>query len=245
MTDVNPTGAPGGEWDRRDELVANLADVRARIAAAEVLAGRSAGSVNLVVVTKTWPAEDVALLASLGIIDVAENRHQEAVVKFSELTDLNLRWHFIGQLQRNKCKAVAQYADVVESVDRIELVSALDRGALEASREVDVLIQVDLQEPPEPHRGGAAPVDTDSLADEILSSAALHLTGLMAVAPLGVDPRLAFDRLHTLYSSLKDRCPDVVVMSAGMSQDLEQAVCAGTTHIRIGTAVLGRRPRVG
>lgn len=245
MTDVSPARAEGGEWDRRAELVANLADVRARIASAEHVAGRDPGSVNLVVVTKTWPAEDVALLASLGIVDVAENRHQEAVVKSSELSELDLRWHFIGQLQRNKCKAVALYADVVESIDRIELVSALDRGAVEAGREIDVLIQVDLQEPPEPHRGGAAPVDIDALADEILSSASLRLTGLMAVAPLGADARLAFDRLYTLYSSLKDRCPEVLVMSAGMSQDLEQAVCAGTTHIRIGTAVLGRRPLVG
>ena len=245
MVELNLNNPEDGGWDRRAELVANLADVRARISAAERVAGREQGSVNLVVVTKTWPADDVAVLADLGIVDVAENRHQEAVVKQAELDHLHLRWHFIGQLQRNKCRAVAQYADVIESVDRLELVAALDRGALEAGREIELLVQVDLQEPPEPHRGGAAPADVDELADAILASSSLRLTGLMAVAPLGADPQPAFDRLFGLYSALKDRCPSVVVMSAGMSDDLEQAVCAGTTHIRIGTAVLGRRPRVG
>jgi hypothetical protein len=244
VTDVQ-SPAPEDQWDRRDELMANLADVRARISAAEVAADRPAGSVQLVAVTKTWPAQDVALLSSLGIVDVAENRHQEAVAKHELLRDLNLRWHFIGQLQRNKCRAVAQYADVVESVDRIELVAPLDRGAQECGRQIDALIQVDLQEPPEPHRGGAAPADVPALAEALMSSQALRLTGVMAVAPLGENPRLAFDRLYALYQGLKDQCPDVTVMSAGMSDDLEEAVFAGTTHIRIGTAVLGRRPKVG
>jgi pyridoxal phosphate enzyme (YggS family) len=232
-------------WDRREELTANLVDVRARMAAAELAAGRAPGSVNLVAVTKTWPAEDVALLSTLGIVDVAENRHQEAVTKHDELRDLNLRWHFIGQLQRNKCRAVAQYADVVESVDRIELVGPLDRGAQEGERQIDALIQVDLQVPPEPHRGGAAPADVPALVEAVMSSQALRLTGVMAVAPLGENPRPAFDRLYALFQGLKDHCPDVTVMSAGMSDDLEEAVFAGTTHIRIGTAVLGRRPKVG
>ena len=95
-------------WDRRTELQANLADVRARIRAAELAAGRPCDSVTLVAVTKTWPASDIELLASLGIQDVAENRHQEAVGKHARLEPLDLRWHFIGQLQRNKCRAVAQ-----------------------------------------------------------------------------------------------------------------------------------------
>ncbi len=247
MNDVTNVQSPMPEdqWDRRDELAANLADVRARISAAEVAAYRPAGSVQLVAVTKTWPAEDVALLSSLGIVDVAENRHQEAVAKHDRLRDLNLRWHFIGQLQRNKCRAVAQYADVVESVDRIELVAALDRGAQECERQIDVLIQVDLQEPPEPHRGGTASADIPGLVEALMTSQSLKLTGVMAVAPLGADPRPAFDRLYAMYQGLKDQCPDVTVMSAGMSDDLEEAVFAGTTHIRIGTAVLGRRPKVG
>jgi hypothetical protein len=239
----------GGEhefsWDRRAELQANLADVRERIAAAEVAAHRVPGSVHLVAVTKTWPASDVELLASLGISDVAENRHQEAVAKHELLAHLDLRWHFIGQLQRNKCRAVAQYADVVESVDRLELINALDRAATEAERIVDVLVQVDLEEPLAPHRGGVAPRDIPALADAVAGTSGLRLAGVMAVAPLNEEPRPAFDRLFRLYGQLRSSHPEATVMSAGMSGDLEEAVAAGTTHIRIGTAVLGRRPPVG
>ena len=236
---------PHEEWDRRAELQANLADVRGRILAAEIAAHRAPGSVNLVAVTKTWPAADVELLAALGITDVAENRHQEAVAKYELLADLDLRWHFIGQLQRNKCRAVAQYADVVESVDRIELVHALDRAANEAHRRLAVLVQVDLAEPLAPHRGGAAPADVPALADAVAAASGLHLAGLMAVAPLDQEARPAFDRLFHLFEQLRHEHPEATVMSAGMSGDLEEAVAAGTTHVRIGTAVLGRRAPVG
>jgi pyridoxal phosphate enzyme (YggS family) len=240
-----PSAAGDAAWDRRAELQANLVDVRTRIHAAEATAGRPVDSVTLVAVTKTWPASDVALLASLGVVEVAENRHQEAVLKHELLADLDLRWHFIGQLQRNKCRAVTQYADVIESVDRPELAMALDRATAEAGRHLDVLIQVDLQEPPAPHRGGAAPAEVLALADVIAGCPSLNLTGVMAVAPLDEDARPAFDRLFALFVDLQSRHDGVTVMSAGMSQDLEQAVAAGTTHVRIGTSVLGRRPRVG
>ena len=231
--------------DRRTELQANLDEVQARIRAAEAAAGRPVGSVTLVVVTKTWPASDIELLTSLGVHEVAENRHQEAVGKYDQLQGLDLRWHFIGQLQRNKCRAVAQYVDVVESVDRLELVQALDRAASEADRVVDALVQVDLQEPLAPHRGGAAPADVQRIADVIASSTALRLRGVMAVAPLDQDPRAAFERLRELHQQLLSEHPQAEVMSAGMSGDLESAVAAGTTHVRIGTAVLGHRAYVG
>jgi PLP dependent protein len=231
--------------DRRDELVANLADVRARIAAAEREAGRPEGSVRLVAVTKTWPASDVALLAELGITDVAENRDQEARPKHDACAALGLRWHFVGQLQRNKARSVTSYADVVECVDRPELVPALDRGALEVGRTVDVLLQVDLADPPQPHRGGVIPVSLPALADLVAGAEALRLTGLMAVAPLGADPGHAFARLAGLARDLRDQHPEAVVLSAGMSGDLEAAVLAGATHVRVGTAVLGGRPDLG
>jgi pyridoxal phosphate enzyme (YggS family) len=227
---------------RLAELEANLAEVRGRIAAAEAAAGRAAGSVRLVVVTKTWPASDVRLLAGLGITDVAENRDQEARPKAAECADLTLRWHFVGQLQRNKARHVVSYADVVESVDRPELVHALDRGATESGRTVDVLLQVDLADPPEPHRGGVVPADLAALADLVAGCAALRLRGLMSVAPLGVDPRAAFGRLAVVAADLRRDHPEAVVLSAGMSQDLEEAVEAGATHVRVGTAVLGGRP---
>jgi pyridoxal phosphate enzyme (YggS family) len=228
--------------DRRAELEANLVDVRSRIAAAEVAGSREPGSVRLVVVTKTWPASDVRLLAGLGITDVAENRDQEARPKQAECADLGLRWHFVGQLQRNKARPVAAYADEVESVDRPELATALDRAAAEAGRTLDVLLQLDLADPPQPHRGGVVPADVAALADQVVRCAALRLRGLMAVAPLGEDPRAAFARLAAVAADLRRDHPEASVLSAGMSHDLEEAVEAGATHVRVGTAVLGGRP---
>jgi pyridoxal phosphate enzyme (YggS family) len=231
--------------DRLAELEANLGEVRARIAAAESAAGRAPGSVQLVVVTKTWPASDVRLLAGLGVTDVAENRDQEARPKAAECADLRLRWHFVGQLQRNKARHVVGYADVVESVDRSELALALDRAAGEAGRTVDVLLQVDLADPPEPHRGGVAPADLPTLADLVAGCTSIRLHGLMAVTPLGKDPRAAFARLVAVAADLRRDHPGAVALSAGMSQDLEEAVEAGATHVRVGTAVLGGRARLG
>jgi pyridoxal phosphate enzyme (YggS family) len=234
------------QQDRRArELELNLAEVRERIAAAAVAARREPADVTLVVVTKTWPASDVAVLARLGVTDVAENRDQEARPKHDQLGGLGLRWHFVGQLQRNKARSVAAYADVVQSVDRPELVAALDRAAAEHGRTLDVLVQVDLADPPQPHRGGAVPDDVLALADLVAGSPALRLGGLMAVAPLGVDPAPAFDRLRSVSLDLRQAHPGATVISAGMSDDLEQAVAAGATHVRVGTAVLGGRPALG
>lgn len=227
---------------RREEISANLADVQARIRAAELAAARPSGSVELVVVTKTFPASDVAILAELGVTDVAENRDQEARTKHDELAHAPLRWHFIGQLQRNKCRSVATYAHMVESVDRAELIVALDRAAVEAGRLIEVLIQVDLEDPLPVHRGGASPADVATLADLVVSTSSLRLAGLMAVAPLGASPREAFDRLFAASVGLRRVHPAAAVISAGMSGDLEAAVAAGTTHVRVGSAVLGRRP---
>jgi pyridoxal phosphate enzyme (YggS family) len=227
---------------RREELAANLADVRARIAAAAVAAGRDPSEVTLVVVTKTWPASDVALLAGLGVTDVGENRDQEARAKHAETAGLGLRWHFVGQLQRNKARSVASYADVVHSVDRAELVHALDRTAGDLGREVTVLIQVDLADPPQPHRGGVVPAAVGALADEVAAAGSLRLGGVMAVAPLGEDPGEAFARLAEVAAALRAAYPEAGIVSAGMSGDLEAAVAAGATHVRVGTAVLGGRP---
>ena len=230
---------------RREELSANLAEVQARIDAAAKAAGRDAHEVTLVVVTKTWPASDVELLAGLGVTDVAENRDQEARPKHDACAVLGLRWHFVGQLQRNKARSVASYADVVESVDRAELVPALDRAAQARGRALDVLLQVDLQQPPDPHRGGCAPADLGRLADLVAGAEALRLHGLMAVAPLGEDPAAAFARLADAAAALRADHPEATVLSAGMSHDLEQALEAGATHVRIGTAVLGGRAALG
>lgn len=228
--------------DRRAELAANLAAVRGRIAAACADAGRDPGEVDLVVVTKFFPASDVRLLADLGVTDVGENRHQEAQAKAAECADLGLTWHFIGGLQSNKAAAVASYADVVESVDRPKLVHALARGAEE--REVDVLLQVSLDPSDRAGRAGADPADLAALAAAVAAAGPLRLRGLMAVAPLGEDPATAFARLADIRSAFLDDHPEATWLSAGMSGDLEQAVHAGATHVRIGSAILGSRPQV-
>jgi len=228
---------------RRDELAANLDAVRRRIEDACREAARDPDEVHLVVVTKFFPVSDVRLLADLGVTDVGENRHQEAEAKCAEAADLGLRWHFIGGLQSNKAAAVAAYADVVHSVDRAKLVGGLDRGAHERGHDVDVLLQVSLDPPGTDHRSGVDPDGLETLADRVAEAGALRLRGLMAVAPLGADPTDAFGRLAGIRRTFLDRHPDATWLSAGMSGDLEAAIAAGATHVRVGSAILGPRPQ--
>ena len=227
---------------RREELAERLAAVEGRIAAACEAAGRSRDEVQLIVVTKFFPRSDVDLLAELGMRDLGENREQEAAAKLADGgPPSGVRTHFIGQLQSNKAGAVTRWADVVQSVDRPKLVGALARGAEDAGREVTALVQVDLDPAGGTGRGGAAPADVPALADAIASSP-LRLGGLMAVAPLGVDPEPAFARLAALAEALRTDHPEASWISAGMSGDLEAAVRHGATHLRVGTAILGDRP---
>jgi hypothetical protein len=228
---------------RREDLAANLAAVRERIAKACEAAGRSPGEVTLVAVTKTFPASDVRLLAELGVTDVAENRDQEAAPKAAECEDLGLTWHFVGQLQTNKARSVVSYSDVVHSVDRARLVTALSHAAAGAGRSLRCLIQVSLDEaiPDQQGRGGVRPDGVRALADAIAAAEALELGGVMAVAPLGADPAPAFDRLAEISLSLRGEYPSAKTVSAGMSADMEQAIERGATHVRVGTALLGGR----
>lgn len=226
---------------RRDDLAANLHAVRTRVAAACSSAGRSPDAVTLVAVTKSWPADDVRLLAGLGVTDVGENRDQEARVKFAACADLTLRWHFVGRLQRNKSGSVARYADVVHSVDRVPLVEALAAAAGAVGRQVSALVQVDLDDDPAPGRGGAAPADVPALAAAVADAGSLLLGGVMAVAPVGLDPDVAFARLAAVATALRRAHPAATIVSAGMSGDLEAAIRHGATHVRVGTALLGPR----
>lgn len=229
---------------RRDELASNLAAVRGRIAAACREADRDPGGVTLVVVTKFFPADDVRLLADLGVGDVGENRHQEAEQKAADCADLGLRWHFIGGLQSNKAAAVASYSSVVESLDRAKLVGPLDKGAAAAGRRVECLLQVSLDLPGAAGRSGADPGLLHELAARVEETDHLELRGLMAVAPLGEDPAAAFARLAAVRHDFLEQHPAATRLSAGMSGDLEQAIHAGATHVRVGSAILGSRPRV-
>ncbi|MCT7354090.1 YggS family pyridoxal phosphate-dependent enzyme [Streptomyces sp. 15-116A] len=236
---------------RKDELAANLARVEERIAAACAAAGRAREEVTLIVVTKTFPASDVRMLSELGVRHVAENRDQDAAPKAAACSDLPLSWHFVGQLQTNKVRSVVGYADVVQSVDRARLVTALSKEAARAGREVGCLVQVALDAgvSGRGERGGVAPDGIAELADLIARSEGLRLDGLMTVAPLTGEyagrERAAFERLMDLSTDLRRNHPAANMVSAGMSADLEQAVAAGATHVRVGSAVLGVRPRLG
>jgi pyridoxal phosphate enzyme (YggS family) len=225
-------------------LEENLRAVRARIDDAARVAGRDPSSVSLLAVSKTWPAEDVRALAALGQRDFGENRAQELVQKAAELADVPVRWHFIGQLQRNKAGVVARLGAVVHSVDRRSLADVLDRVGQESGRPVDVLLQVDLGGTAggAAPRGGAAPAAVPALADAVADCPGLRLRGLMAVAPLGAEPAAAFGRLADLAARVRADHPGAVELSAGMSGDLEAAVAAGATVVRVGTALFGDRP---
>ncbi|WUH94003.1 YggS family pyridoxal phosphate-dependent enzyme [Streptomyces sp. NBC_00433] len=233
---------------RGGQLAASLARVEQRIADACRDAGRDRKEVTLIVVTKTYPASDVRLLAGLGVREVAENRDQEAAAKAADCADLSLSWHFVGQLQTNKVRSVVSYADHVHSVDRLRLVTALSSAATAAQRQVGCLVQValDAAAGDRGERGGVAPDAVPALADALAAAPGLRLDGLMTVAPLAGEyagqPRAAFDRLMEISSRLRETHPAATMVSAGMSQDLDEAVTAGATHVRVGTAVLGVRP---
>ena len=226
---------------RLSEISDGLSATRARIDAACASAGRLSSEVTLIVVTKYFPESDVRLLHSLGVRDVGENRHQEALEKRADCADLDLTWHFVGNLQSNKAAAVTAYADVVHSVDRAKLLPGLSRGALEHGRLLDALLQVDLDPVARPGRGGARPADVEALAAELLATPGLRLRGVMSVAPRGSDPAEAFARLADVASAVRRIEPGATWVSAGMSGDLEQAISAGATHVRVGSAVLGSR----
>jgi len=196
--------------------------------------------VTLVVVTKTFPASDVRLLAELGVRDVGESRDQEAAPKVADCAGLDLGWHFVGRVQTNKAKSVARYASAVHSVDRVGVVRALGSAARAAQRQVGCFLQVSLDG--DPTRGGAQTGDLPALATAVVEEAGLHLLGLMAVAPMDVDPYRAFAVLPDLSERLRVDHPDARAISAGMSGDIEAALACGATHLRVGSAVLGQRP---
>ncbi|RBM19880.1 YggS family pyridoxal phosphate-dependent enzyme [Streptomyces sp. PT12] len=237
---------------RRAELAEGLARVERRIARACEAAGRARESVTLVVVTKTYPADDVRTLVDLGVRDVAENRDQEASAKAAACADLPLTWHFVGQLQTNKVRSVLSYADYVHSVDRAKLVSALSSAVTSAGRApLNCLLQVALEKESGlgGGRGGVAPDGVGELAAAVAAAPGLRLAGLMTVAPLAGayagSPDAAFERLAEIARDLRADHPAANMVSAGMSADLEDAVAAGATHVRVGSAVLGVRPALG
>ena len=211
-------------------------------------AGRDPAEVTTIVVTKFHPASLVRELAALGVRDVGENRQQEASEKSAELSDLDLRWHFIGQLQSKKTRAVLAFATAIHSLDRPSLVTALGAALAPDPRnqprgEIDAFIQVNLSD--DTGRGGVNPADLEKFAESVVATDGIRLRGLMAVAPLESDARAAFARVRALSDRLRAVAPDATALSMGMSGDYREAVLEGATHLRIGTAITGNRPAAG
>ncbi len=231
--------------NRLSEIQSNLEIIQSRIESACTVAGRDISEITLIAVTKTYPASDVDLLKQLGIENVGENRDQEASAKKMEVKS-EFKWHFIGQLQSNKAKSVVNYADLIHSVDRWSLAKEIQKSAQGIDKVQQVLIQVDLdQSGPDPTRGGIWPAELRELAKLITQASHLELMGLMSVAPLGEKPELAFARLKEIRVDFLKENPGAQILSAGMSDDLESAILHGATHLRIGSALLGERPKIG
>ena len=224
MTDIDP------------QLADRYATVSQGIAEACRTAGRSVDDITTVVVTKFHPASVIEQLAALGVTDVGENRHQDAAPKAAALAALPLTWHFVGQLQSNKARAVTEYARVIHSVDRSSLVSALAK----IDRPIDVFLEVNLTD--DPGRGGVAQGEVLRLAESVLAVPTLRLLGVMAVAPLDEPARAAFGRLRVISDEVRGLAPHAAEISAGMSGDYAEAIAEGATHLRIGAAITGKRP---
>lgn len=235
------------------DLSQRLADVRGGIADAARLAGRSVDDITTVVVTKFQPVSLVRELLELGVRDFGESRHQEAQAKANELAGSGIRWHFVGQVQGKKARQVRAYSSVIHSVDRDSLVTGLatpvagpgvsaatDASSAPESPDVDCFVQVNLTD--DPARGGVSIPDLAPLVERVLAAPGLRLLGLMAVAPLGADPRRSFALVSELGSQMRGIAPDARYLSMGMSQDYAAAIAEGATHLRIGTAITGNRP---
>ncbi|MET4705353.1 pyridoxal phosphate enzyme (YggS family) [Frigoribacterium sp. UYMn621] len=221
-------------------LAERLEEVRAGVAAAAVEAGRGVDEITTIVVTKFHPASLVRELYALGVREMGENRHQEAQAKAAELADLDLRWNFIGQLQSKKAKQVRAYAHSVHSLDRPSVIEALgsDDGTT-----IECFVQLNLTD--DPGRGGILDADLEQTTELVLATPGLELLGVMAVAPVGEDPRPAFVRVREASERMRRLAPGARFISTGMSGDYREAILEGATHLRIGSAITGNRPTPG
>ncbi|KGA15858.1 putative enzyme with a TIM-barrel fold [freshwater metagenome] len=219
---------------RYEEIASNLNGVIEQIKAAAQSSARAYEEITLIAVTKTFPVSDVHILASLDVHHYGENRDSEAAPKAVAVPGT---WHFQGQIQSNKLKSIASWANVIHSLDEIRHIQTLDKVA---THRIGVFLQVSLDGAQ--GRGGAAPTDLSALADSVVQSTHLDLMGLMAVAPLDVPVDQAFEKLATIHASFKSAYPQAIYLSAGMSNDFESAISHGATHIRVGSSILGSRP---
>jgi pyridoxal phosphate enzyme (YggS family) len=223
-------------------LAERLADAQRKITAAALLCGRAADEITLIVVTKNHPNQLVYDLLDLGIRDFGENRDQEAAPKAAEVranSGIEHRWHFIGQLQSNKVKSVVSYASSIHSLDRQSLLDSLGKSTIERESPLDVFVQLNLTD--DPGRGGIQPADLLPFAENVLTHRGLNLVGVMGVAALDNNLERDFGAIRDASESLRTLKPSATLISAGMSEDFETAIAYGATHLRIGSAITGKR----
>ena len=218
--------------DRKVEIARNLQEVKERIAVAAKSVNRSPAEIHLVVVTKTFPISDIEILRELGESNFGENRDQEAGPKAHLIS---ATWHFQGQIQSNKIKSICEWADVIHSISSEKEILRF----AQSPRKHEVFLQVSLDG--QEGRGGASPSELALLAELVNESNNLELMGLMAVAPLGIEPEKAFTDLAHIYQGFRSHFPNSKFLSAGMSGDFEEAIKHGATHVRIGSSILGSR----
>jgi pyridoxal phosphate enzyme (YggS family) len=225
------------------ELAQRYNQIVERVASSAAASGKNAADITLVVVTKNHPPQVVLDLISLGARDFGENRDQEAAPKAKEVlasSGEDMRWHFVGQLQTNKVRSVLEYADIIHSLDRESLLVELQKRTIDRAKPLGVFIQVNLTE--DPARGGVGVKDLEAFAIKVLGSQGLRLEGLMGVGGLDKDPAVEFERLAGLSAKIQDLAPEARGLSMGMSADFEVAIGYGATHLRIGSAITGKRP---
>jgi pyridoxal phosphate enzyme (YggS family) len=217
---------------RKDEITRNLQEIKERIISAAKAVNRDPAEISLIVVTKTFPISDIEILTELGESNFGENRDQEAGPKAEVIP---ATWHFQGQIQSNKIKSICQWADVIHSISSAKEILKF----AQSPRKHQVFLQVSLDG--QAGRGGASPADLAQLADLVNESNNLELLGLMAVAPLDVEPEKAFADLALINQGFAGQFPNAKYLSAGMSSDFEAAIKYGATHIRVGSSILGSR----
>jgi pyridoxal phosphate enzyme (YggS family) len=248
---VNVSPRPDRELDLADALTA----LRGRLSAAAEAAGRKLDEIQLLPITKFFPATDVAILSRLGCTAFGESRDQEAVAKVDEVARLlddstdRGQWHMVGKIQRNKARSMALWAHTAHSDSSTRVVAALDRavdGALsDGHRTTPLRVYIQVSLDGDVSRGGVDVSDSvavDEVCAQVEAAESLELVGLMGIPPLDWDPDRAFERLQSEHHRVRRAHPDAVGLSAGMSNDLESAVKHGSTCVRVGTALLGQRP---
>ena len=221
----------------------NLFRVRSHINAAATDAGRDPTQITIVAVSKAQPLEAIRAVRALDVTDFGENYPQEALRKIEALDDESVRWHFIGHLQANKTRPIAERFAWVHSLDRLQIARRLSSQRPFHAPPLNVCLQVKLVD--EPAKGGVAPAQLQALADEVAALDRLRLRGLMCLPPATNDvaqQRRWFAQLRALQSKLNNQGHALDVLSMGMSGDYVAAVQEGATHLRIGTAIFGERP---